>query len=48
MIANVRRRATSRASGELGGDSADKARSDINDACGRETGPDQGGSAQSI
>jgi hypothetical protein len=33
------------ASGERDGDSAERARSDISDACDRETRPDQGGSA---
>src|SRR5580704_1096937 len=44
MIAKVRRRATSAAIGERGGDSAGRARSDIARAFGRETGLDQGGS----
>src|SRR5271169_4457531 len=43
MIAKVRRRATSAASGECEGFSVETARSDISDACGRETRPDQGG-----
>src|SRR3954468_10269594 len=42
MIAKVRRRATSAASGERGGDSVARARSDMRRACDRETGPDQG------
>src|SRR3979411_2989725 len=48
MIAKVRRRATSAASGERDGDSVTMARSDMTRAFGRETGPDQGGSAQPI
>src|SRR5450432_1772186 len=45
MIAKVRRRATSAASGERDGDSAVRARSDIERAFGREKRWDQGGSA---
>src|SRR6202030_3382079 len=44
LIAKVRRRATSVASGERDDDSAVRARSDIEDGCGRENRPDQGGS----
>src|ERR1700752_2663789 len=44
MIANVRRRATSLASGEPEGDSAVRAMSDMGRAFGRETAPDQGDS----
>src|ERR1700694_1973965 len=43
MMAKLRRRATSAASGERDGDSAVMARSDILRAFGRETAPDQGG-----
>src|SRR5258705_3752414 len=45
VIAKVRRRQTSVASGERDGDSADSARSDIARAFGRETGKDQAGTA---
>src|SRR6202022_4114046 len=45
MIAKVRRRATSAAIGERDGDSVAIASSDMTRAFGRETGPDQGGSA---
>src|SRR4029077_18726267 len=43
MMAKVRRRATSFASGDEGDESVLRARSDIGDAFGRETGLDQGG-----
>src|SRR5215510_4119806 len=44
MIANVRRRATSLASGDAEGDSAVRAMSDMGRAFGRENAPDQGDS----